>query len=105
MSIAPFDEYLTLLLNRSTPMQAVWTVFGQEIFGPPGQRYGVVTYRAGDPLTQEEFTKAMSTLQQFQHLIYPALAREPRSRHTTPALTQGPPPVAEAPPLVDEPPF
>lgn len=76
-SMAALDEYLTLLLNRQLPVQAVVTGFG--LFrkeGRGGNRYSVATFQQDRPLTEEEFTAAMQRRQGFWSSIAPQTVAE-----------------------------
>lgn len=71
-SLSAFDEYLTLLLNRHLPVQAVVTEFSQvRQEGRGGNRYAKATFRMVSTLDQETFSTIMDKREQFWSSINP----------------------------------
>lgn len=70
-SMAAFDEYLTALLNRGVPSQALWTRFAQSRQSRGGITWGQVTFAAGAYLNDEQFAEAVARRRQFLSIIQP----------------------------------
>lgn len=74
-SLAAFDEYLTSLVNRSIPVQAVVTTFRQVKKQRAGSdvKWGQVTFEMASPLGQEAFNNVMTKREQFYATMNPGL--------------------------------
>jgi hypothetical protein len=71
-SIPGFDEYLTTLLNRRVPVQAVVTEFRQEVVRRGQYRVGTVRFSNQSTLDQEVFARVMEVRSQWMHQISPS---------------------------------
>lgn len=75
-SLTPFDEYLTNLLNRGVPVQAVVTKFGQERKQRGQVEWCQTTYTRGVDLNQEQFDLVLAKRQQWMSSITPASVQQ-----------------------------
>lgn len=70
-SLSAFDEYLTSLLNRNLPVQAVFTEFKQEKKMKGTMKYAEARFSMVGTLTQEQFSGVMAKMQQYNTAINP----------------------------------
>ena len=70
-SLGPFDEYLTSLLNRNVPVQAVVTEFRQEKKQKGQMKYAEARFSMVGTLTDEQFQAVMQKMQQYRTAINP----------------------------------
>jgi hypothetical protein len=73
-NISGFDEYLTTLLNRGIPVQAVVTDFRQEVVRMNGFLVGKALFSMDKNLTQDEFNIVLGKRLQYQTAMIPNLA-------------------------------
>lgn len=71
-SLSAFDEYLTSLLNRNLPVQAVVTEFRQEKKQKGTMKYAEARFTMVGTLTQEQFSGVMTKMKQFETAINPS---------------------------------
>lgn len=72
-SIPVFDEYLTRLLNRGLPAQAVETIFRQTVKTKGTLRWAVVTYEQGATLSRDQFDGIMDLYREWGPRVNPSL--------------------------------
>lgn len=70
-SLSAFDEYLTTLINRNLPVQAVVTKFQQEKKQKGTMKYAEARFSMAGTLTQEQFSGVMAKMQQYNTAINP----------------------------------
>jgi hypothetical protein len=68
-SIPAYDEYIGNLVNRNTPVQAMFTTFKQEIKSRGAQRWAVLTFHAGESLGNDAFQKVLAVRARFIETI------------------------------------
>lgn len=72
ISLQPFDQYLTTLLSRGLPVQAVVTEFTQEKIEQKGLKYAEIRFSMIETLSQEAFQRVMTKRSEWQKSIEPA---------------------------------
>jgi hypothetical protein len=70
-SLPEYDRYLMALANQQIPVQAVLTIFKQEVKSRGAQRWGVAKFENGGILEGEVFTHVMQKRQQYMNVISP----------------------------------
>lgn len=70
-SLTPLDEYLTMLMNRHLPVQAVLTEFSQVRKTKGRMTYGVATFRMVSTLDEQTFQAVMAKREQYLNTITP----------------------------------
>lgn len=68
-SIIAFDEYLAFLVNREMPIQAIITVFSQEIKNKGALRWGQATFTQGEAISQALFSRVLAVRQEWLSTI------------------------------------
>lgn len=74
MSIPGYDEYVTKLLRRGIPTQAVTTVFRQVVKQSGSVKYAIATFVEGKPLAKDAFDDVMTMYKNYRDRIEPAPA-------------------------------
>lgn len=72
ISLSPFDAYLTGLLSRGLPVQAVLTEFTQEKKTKDGQKFSEVQFKMIETLPADAFARVMSKRSDWKKSIEPA---------------------------------
>jgi len=75
-SLLAFDAYLTSLLNRGVPVQAVLTRFAQETKTRGTGKYSVATFAAERALSPEEFQAALTKRARYNRQMTPQVIPE-----------------------------
>lgn len=76
MSIRSFDAYLTGLLNRGVPVQAVVTRFRQEVKMRGTKRYGEAIFEVGSTLSSDAFQGVLVKRSRYSAQLNPQNAQE-----------------------------